>query len=152
MKTFKESVVKKEYNFYGEESFILPYKKSSSKIETFTLGKYIDHNDLEKEYEKRGLIPAHPSDVLDFWTDEKYLATHWKDADGKWCFASFYRWVDGKRIVFVHRFDDDWGDRWWFAGVRQSFALEPVDSDPLSLDLRLKKVEKYLSETFKDYD
>jgi len=85
---------------------------------------FISDDDLEKEFELRGLKPADPVSVAaaneadpDF-ADEKPHSTHWKDAKGNWCFAAFRRWSDG-RGVYVNRNDLDWGDDWWFAGVRK---------------------------------
>ncbi len=91
----------------------------------FKLGRQINDNDLEKEYELRGLKPADPYSLAKVneedpaFADIRPNATHWKDADGKWCFADFHRWSDGERYVRVFRRDDDWYDRWWFAGVRK---------------------------------
>jgi hypothetical protein len=150
-KSFKQKVLDKNYNFYGDETLIQKYKKSKSKLELFTIGKYISDDDLEKEYQSRGLVPAHPEDILSSWKDEEYIGTHWKDADGKWCCAAFSRW-DGERRVRVNRYDYDWSVDWFFAGLRKSSKLEPKhSSETVSFELRLKKIEKYLSETFKDF-
>ena len=90
----------------------------------FNLGRYVNDADLEKEFELRGLVSADPyslakvnQDDPDF-ADEHPNGTHWKNAEGKWCFATFSRWVD-ERSVDVGRSDDDWGDSWWFAGLRK---------------------------------
>jgi hypothetical protein len=82
----------------------------------------ISDDDLEKEFELRGLKPADPVSVAAVneadpaFADEKPHGTHWKDAKGNWCCAAFYRWRDG-RDVCVCRYSRDWNDRWWFAGV-----------------------------------
>ena len=88
----------------------------------FNLGRYISDADLEKEYELRGLKPADPyaqaavNEADPAFADDHPNGTHWKDADGKWCYAAFDRW----RNVNVNRYDDyDWLDYWWFAGVRK---------------------------------
>jgi hypothetical protein len=85
---------------------------------------YISDDDLAHEYELRGLKPTDPVSVAavneadpDF-ADKTPHGTHWKDADGKWCFAAFGHW-DGKRRVGVYRRSDSWNDYWWFAGVRK---------------------------------
>ena len=105
---------------------------------------YISDDDLEKEFELRGLKPADPISVAAVneadpaFADEKPHGTHWKDAKGKWCYAAFHRWDDDGRHVLVNRYDsdwldrwgdgrevnicrsdDDWDDYWWFAGVRK---------------------------------
>lgn len=85
---------------------------------------YISDDDLEKEFELRGLKPADPVSVAAVneadpaFADEKPHGTHWKDAKGNWCYATFDRWY-GKREVYVNRDDDVWYDGWWFAGVRK---------------------------------
>jgi hypothetical protein len=84
----------------------------------------ISDDDLEKEYALRGLEPVDPislaalNEAAPAFADETPHGTHWKDADGKWNFATFRRW-HGKRHVHVNRFDDGWGGSWWFAGVRK---------------------------------
>lgn len=90
----------------------------------FKVGRYISDDDLEKEYELRGLTPADPYSLAKVneddpaFADEHPNATHWKDADGKWCYVAFYRWYDGRRVS-VRRDGGDWGDHWWFAGFRK---------------------------------
>ena len=80
--------------------------------------------DLEKEYEARGLVadPYYQFNVNrehpDF-ADEYPNACHWKDAEGKWCFAAFGR-GDGERCIRVGRSGTGWGVSWWFAGRRKS--------------------------------
>jgi len=53
------------------------------------------------------------------FADEHPNATHWKDFNGKWCYAAFYRWPDGGRHVSVRRRAGGWRDGWWFAGLRK---------------------------------
>ncbi|MEK7570446.1 MAG: hypothetical protein AAB515_03365 [Patescibacteria group bacterium] len=90
----------------------------------FTVGRYLSDEELEKEYASRGLVPADPYSQAAVNRDDKTFAddhpngTHWKDADGKWCFAAFRRWR-GERHVYVFRSYDEWHDGWWFAGVRK---------------------------------
>lgn len=85
---------------------------------------FISDDDLEKEFELRGLKPADPISVAAVneadpaFADEKPHGTHWKDAKGNWCYAAFRRW-HGERWVNVNRNGCDWNDRWWFAGVRK---------------------------------
>jgi hypothetical protein len=85
---------------------------------------HISDDDLEKEFELRGLKPADPIPVAavneadpDF-ADKIPHGTHWRDADGKWCFAAFNRW-SVKRVVNVRRDALGWDGSWWFAGVRK---------------------------------
>lgn len=90
----------------------------------FNLGRFVNDNDLEKEYELRGIKPADPYSLAAVNTDSAFAdkypnGTHWKDTNGKWCFATFSHWSDDGRFVNVNRIDSDWNDGWWFAGVRK---------------------------------
>jgi hypothetical protein len=84
----------------------------------------ISDDDLDKEYELRGLKPADPISVAAVneadpaFADEEPHGTHWKDAKGNWCYATFNRF-SGKRKVYVFRNIYGWSDCWWFAGVRK---------------------------------
>ena len=85
---------------------------------------FISDDDLEKEFELRGLKPADPVSVAAVneadpaFADEKPHGTHWKDAKGNWCFATFGHWF-GERLVCVSENGSDWDVRWWFAGLRK---------------------------------
>ena len=85
---------------------------------------HISNDDLEKEFELRGLKPANPytlaavNEADPAFADEKPHGTHWKDAKGNWCYATFSR-LSGEREVSVYRDLDGWGDYWWLAGVRK---------------------------------
>ncbi len=92
-------------------------------VHFFKLGRYVNDADLAKEYELRGLkadpyAQAAVNEDDPAFADDHLNGTHWKDADGNWCFASFYRW-HGERRVRVHRLDCSWYDDWWFGGVRK---------------------------------
>ena len=93
-------------------------------VHFFKLGRYVSDADLEKEYELRGLKPADPyslaavNEADPAFADEHPNGTHWKDANGKWCYIAFFRW-DGERRVDFYRDDLDWFDVWWFAGLRK---------------------------------
>lgn len=111
----------------------------AQEIEFFTLSKYITDEQLDIEYAQRGLQPASPyslalydevkREILD---EKKYVATHWRDKNGKWCFATFCGW-GGERSVRVDRDDGEWRDDWWFAGVRKSLGSSSSDSESLPL-------------------
>jgi len=90
----------------------------------FPGGRYRSDAELEKEFDLYGLKPdpyAHAAvnEADPAFADKYPNATHWKDADGKWCYAAFYRWDDGERYVNVYRDGSDWNDDWWFAGCRK---------------------------------
>ncbi len=101
--------------------------KSSARLHIFNVdkSKYKDGvlscNDLAEEYRQRGLR-VDVEALADYCkknpaaADEKGLACQWIDADGKYCFAAFYRWPDARR-VYVSRGGLDWHDDWSFAGV-----------------------------------
>lgn len=85
---------------------------------------WISDDDLEVEFDRRGLQSADPfaaaavSEADPAFADEHPYGTHWKNAAGRWCFATFSRWHD-ERKLFVVRDDRVWNDYWWFAGVRK---------------------------------
>lgn len=89
----------------------------------FKIGKSISCADLEKEYELRGLKPdpyaqAAVNEADQAFADEHPNGSQWKDAEGNYCCAIFYRWHD-RRYVRVNRRGDVWFDDWWFSGVRK---------------------------------
>jgi len=79
---------------------------------------------LKREFDFLNLEPASPCSLAKAnqddpaFADEHPNGTHWKDAQGNWCFAAFGRWRGG-RDVGVDRYDGDWYGGWWFAGVRK---------------------------------
>ncbi len=103
----------------GDEVEVVFFKPDLSQRNGF-----ISDDDLEKEFELRGLKPADPISVAAVneadpaFADEKPHGTHWKDAKGNWCYAAFRRWDVG-REVSVYRGGSGWDDHWWFAGVRK---------------------------------
>lgn len=128
-----------------------PTGKIVDDIQFFTLGKYVTDEELDKEYESRGLEPAtidclnnFDSKYRNVLDEKKYVATHWKDANGKWCYATFNRWF-GKPMVNVYRNDDGWFDDWWFASVRKTDSNKSdtqPSSETLNLDLAIETVKK----------
>ncbi len=154
--TFKKAIKDLDRTLYCDEEVLknAPNTLSEGTVEFFKIGKYISDNDLEKEYESRGLTPASLADLIKYdktnrkeMDEMEYVATHWKN-DG-WCYAAFGGWF-GERRVRVDRGDRGWLDRWWFAGVRKSLSTQ--SSKPLSdssltlgtLSVRLEKLEKFV--------
>ena len=132
----KEALKATGRNQYVTDSVVKNMPKAESdevEVILFKIGRQISDNDLDKEYELRGLKPADPysqaavNEADPAFADEHPNGTHWKDADDKWCFATFRRWL-GERIVDVDRVGDVWYGFWWFAGVRKSSS----DSDTLN--------------------
>ncbi len=109
----------------GEVVAIMPKGEGDeAEVVFFKLDRWVSDADLEKEYALRGLKPADPYSLAAVnqadpaFADEKPNGTHWQDADGKWCFAAFYRWFGG-RFVVVFRIGGGWVDVWWVAGLRK---------------------------------
>ncbi|MCF7831524.1 MAG: hypothetical protein K9M36_01395 [Candidatus Pacebacteria bacterium] len=96
----------------------------TAEVYFFKVGSSLTDEELDQEYEKRGLKPADPysqaavNEADPAFADEHPNGTHWKDQNGKWCFAAFGRFSGGRR-VFVYRYVHGWNGRWWFAGVRK---------------------------------
>lgn len=90
----------------------------------FQLGRYVSDEELDREYELRGLKPADPyalaavNEIDPAFADGYPNGTDWKDSRGRWCFAMFGTWR-GERHVHVDRYGSVWDDGWWFAGVRK---------------------------------
>lgn len=95
----------------------------------FKVGYSVTDDQLEKEYEWRGLKPVDPYALIAANEEDEHLmtdfpnATHWKGKKGKWCVAYFAhydlgRWESGRSVSFVmHTAESGWGPGWWFAGV-----------------------------------
>jgi hypothetical protein len=105
----------------------MPHGTSSTvKVTFFKLdlsGGYISDDNLEGEFNRRGLKPADPfslaavNEADPAFADEHPNCTHWKDKNGKWCFGAFRRWGDGRRVDV--RRDGGGRDGLWFAGVSE---------------------------------
>lgn len=135
--------------FYGSEEITNEAPQNKGSLEFFKLDKYVSIDELEKEYQNRGLIPASILSICEYdktHNDEmdkmSYVATQWKDKNGEWCFASFNRW-HGERGVYVDRNGSGWSDSWWFAGLRK-LGPESSELKPLSLEKRLDAIEARL--------
>ena len=86
----------------------------------FCLNRYIPVSEQPVELAKHGLVPHYLAQIqinIDdpFFADDHPNAMQW----GKYNYATFYRWGDG-RGVGVGRDGDGWGGDWWFGGVRKS--------------------------------
>lgn len=115
---------------YVESSVVESMPRGQSEeddVHFFQVGKadhYISDDELEKEYELCGFVPADPYKVAVVNEDDPAFAdkcpnvTHWKDAQGRWCYLACRR-DDDERRVFVRSFPVVWGGVWWFGGVRK---------------------------------
>ncbi|OGG73207.1 hypothetical protein A3A38_02325 [Candidatus Kaiserbacteria bacterium RIFCSPLOWO2_01_FULL_53_17] len=114
-------------NVYANDSVVKTMPKGEgdeAEVHFFKHSRWISDDDLEEEYEKRGLTAVDPYSLAAVneadpgFADTHPNGTHWKDANGKWCYAAFDRWLDGRRVN-VHRRGNDWRGDWWFAGLRK---------------------------------
>ena len=100
-------------------------KGEKAKVFFFKVGRYVSDDQLEEECASRGLVPTDPYSLAKVNEDDPAFAdshpngTHWKDSSGKWCYAAFRQWHDGKRSVYVDRRGSGWDGYWWFAGSRE---------------------------------
>ena len=122
----RDALVATGRNLYVDDGVVKTMPKGKgedSETIFFKVGRWVSDDNLEKEFELRGLVPQDPYTLAKVnqddpaFADEKPNGTHWKDKDGKWCFAAFSRW-DGDRSVGVRR-DGGWVGGWWFAGRRK---------------------------------
>lgn len=143
---------------YANENVLksAPRHTHIQELKFFTLNTYVSDDELEREYESRGLEPA---DIYSLarWEesnkdreDKRYIATHWKDAQSKWCYATFGRWL-GRRRVSVDRDGHGWYDNWWFVGVpvHKSSELKSINATTQLKELEEKIVSECQSELFK---
>ena len=106
-----KGVVKAMPRGYGDTVDVYFFKLDLSKS-----NGYISCADLAKEYALRGLVPdpyAQTEVNIDdpSFADEHPNATQWQDGDGKYCYACFDRWRDGRRVN-VYQYGYDWNDYW----------------------------------------
>lgn len=158
MKTLKEIYTGK---IYADEEVMAaaPRNKVQGELVFFNISKYISDTELEKEYESRGLIPADMYALANWceanrYDERKYFATHWQDANGKWCFAAFYRWNDERSVSVDRRDGNEWDDDWFFAGVRkgtQSSDTETSALVPLDLERAISIVKEAGYKIFKEH-
>jgi len=114
-------------NQYVDDSVVkaMPQGKGEeTEVVFFKIGRQVSDDELDKEYELRGLKPADPysqaavNEADPAFADEHPNGTHWKDKDGKHYFTAFRRFY-GERGVSVYRAAYGWRGSWWFAGVRK---------------------------------
>lgn len=88
----------------------------------------VDEDELEREYGKRGLVPADPfalaavNEEDEPFSNQYPNGTHWRDEKGRWCICRFsLNKARGQRQVDVGpRFPYRIWERgkWWFAGLK----------------------------------
>ncbi|MBI2409462.1 hypothetical protein HYV30_00250 [Candidatus Kaiserbacteria bacterium] len=92
----------------------------------FELDHWVNDIELEKEYVRRGLAPVDPfslaavNEAYPLFADGHPNATHWQDANGRWCYAKFGRPLSGARHVLVYlQREGCVYSSGWFAGRRK---------------------------------
>ncbi len=115
------NVVKNMPHDGREEDDVFFFKPDKS---AYDRNNCISDDNLTKEYDLRGLKPdpyaqAAVNEADSAFADDHPNGTHWKDADGNWCYAAFLRWDGVERRVDVRRSRIVWDGRWLFAGVRK---------------------------------
>ncbi len=115
-------------NEYLTDSVVatMPVGQGPEEIELvyFRLGRYVYADELETEYEARGLMPDPQAQAADNEADPAFADQHpngcyWDREDKKHSYLTFSRW-NVERDVDCDRDDSLWDDDWWFAGVRKS--------------------------------
>lgn len=97
--------------------------RAEDNVEFFELDYDPTVDELDREYETRGLRPD-PAAVAQAMTDdpafadERSVGVQWRDKRNRACYAIFYR-LDGERRVYVLWDDNRWGRNCRFAGVRK---------------------------------
>ena len=105
----------------GEEVEVIFFKPSNY----FFRNGLIRDEDLEKAYDLVGLYPADAYSLCAVnaadptFSEECPNGTHWKDADGKWCFAAFDYWKGDGYNVYVNQHPYRWSEHYLFAGFRK---------------------------------
>lgn len=122
---------------YIDKEVLKSCPKVTGKLEFFNVGRCITKDELEEEYKKRNLIPASYDLLYEYEKEYQkeldkmgFVGTHWKDARGNQCYATFGLWFN-KRKVYVRRSDSDWGECWWFAGVKKKDVRKPLELSPI---------------------
>lgn len=91
------------------------------------LNCWTSDDDIGKDADSMGLCVADPYSLAKVNEDDPAFAdtypngTHWKDADGKWCFVAFYNWAGDRavniRYVNVRHNEGPWSPGWFVAYV-----------------------------------
>lgn len=85
---------------------------------------------LAEEYKQRGLKPDPQAQIDDNAANPEFADTtpnacQWVDEQGNYCYATFRRWIGGRRVS-VRRIDSGWRDVWSFGGVPQESSASAV--------------------------
>ncbi|MFH0873992.1 MAG: hypothetical protein V1846_04130 [Candidatus Komeilibacteria bacterium] len=95
----------------------------------FSAHRQLDDDELEREYERQGIVPDPYAQAQVNADDHGFVvshsnATHWLGPDGKWrCLLTSTTIPSRFNWVTVKKSEDDksskYGDFWWYGGVRK---------------------------------
>ncbi|MBI2630750.1 hypothetical protein HYW73_00845 [Candidatus Nomurabacteria bacterium] len=87
----------------------------------FPLKKFLPVSQYDQELAKHELVADPRAQAAVNRDDPEFADEHPNGVQwGKDFCAVFYRWLGERRVdVFRRDRDNDWGDSWWFAGVRK---------------------------------
>ncbi len=93
----------------------------------FKVGRFVSVVQLDREYERRGLVPDLYAQAQVNADDPAFADTHpngtqWDNKNGYASSIAFYRRGDERRVR-VERHDEGWRKIWWFGGVSKSRTL-----------------------------
>lgn len=102
------------------------YCSEEVEVVFFHLGVSISGVKLEREYEKRGLVPADPYLICEINEDDSAFAetyshgTYWRNEAGELCYIAFGT-LGRNRSVRVGRRErqSSWNACYWFAGLKK---------------------------------
>lgn len=88
----------------------------------FKLSRDVSDCQLEREYDLRALkadprAQAAINEDDPAFADDNPNATHWRGADGEWCYTTFSRWKDSRNMGVYSSGGRGWDDYWFFGGV-----------------------------------
>ena len=136
-----------------ENSF--EYEKSRGEVELINFNKIISSEEVLKELDKQGLIPANLTELLEFAKNkpnEAFNSDYLVIALGSVAGVDGERQVpylrdwDDERWLDLYWFGGDWHDYFRFAAVRKSLDTKKLGTlDPWVTE-RLKEIEKIIEE------
>lgn len=84
----------------------------------------ISDAELEEEFNWHGLKPDPRAQMAIHEANMNFATrypngTHWKDANGNWCYMVFDEWSGCTKVVQIRRGDTHWDGGCWRAGVKK---------------------------------
>ena len=99
--------------------------RENMEVVFFKLGRNVGAEELDREYELRGLVPdpyaqAAVNEQDSAFADKHPNGSQWYREGRNASYLAFDRWSDDERRVDCLRRGNAWLGHWWFAGVRKS--------------------------------